>query len=110
MLLAIAVPSQIAAQYMGELLDIQYPSYISAEEKLSVIMTVTNTGPGTWINVCAYVGYLLPDGENGLPVVTTCPNLGALEPDEKGIFNCSTDAPIPAMVEWVWAGVGVPFG
>ena len=110
MLIAIALPSPLYAQYMGELVDIQYPQYISPEEKLSVTMTVTNTGPGTWINVCAYVGYLVPDGANTLPVVNTCPNLGTLEPGEYGTFNCSTYAAIPGTAETVWAGIGVPFG
>lgn len=109
--MTIAIPSQIYAQYMGELVDIQYPQYIAAEEKLSITMTVTNTGPGSWINVCAYVGYLLlPDGTNTLPVVSTCPNLGTVEPGEYGTFKCSTDGVIPGTAERVWAGIGVPFG
>jgi hypothetical protein len=93
-------------QNSGELVDIDYPISITAGEQLSVSMTVTNTGLGTWNNVCAYVGYVL----NDLPVVTTCPNLGILEPGDSAIYTCSTESGIPGTPERVWAGIGSPFG
>ena len=104
-----ALPPTLSAQYLGELVDIEYPITLTAEEKLSVSMTVTNTGPGKWINVCAFVGYVVP-WTNSLPVVTTCPNLGSLEPGENATFICSTGEPIPGTAERVWAGIGAPFG
>ena len=109
-LIAIVLPSTLSAQYLGELVDIEYPLFLPVEEQLSVNITVANTGPGTWLNVCAFVGYRVPEGTNSLPVVNTCPNLGSLEPGEKATFNCSTGEPIPGTAERVWAGIGVPFG
>lgn len=93
-------------QQTGELVDIDYPSSITAGDQLSVSMTVTNTGLGTWKNVCAYVGYVL----NGLPVLTTCPNFGILEPGVSATYTCSTEAGIPATPERMRAGIGSPFG
>ena len=110
MLITIVLPPQAYGQQTGELVDIQHPLYISADEKLSVTMTVTNTGLGTWSNVCAYIGYLLPEETSTLPVVSTCPNLGTLEPGEYGTFNCSTASGIPGTAEKIWAGVGAPLG
>ncbi len=100
------LPSKTFGQNTGELVDIQYPGSISAGEQLSVIMTVTNTGIGTWINVCAYVGYIMNDE----PVLTLCPNLGMLEPGESAIFTCSTESGIPGKQDRIWSGIGSPFG
>ena len=97
---------QAYGQQTGELIDIDYPSSITAGDQLSVSMTVTNTGLGTWKNVCAYVGYVL----NGLPVLTTCPNFGILEPGVSETYTCSTAGGIPATPERMWAGIGSPFG
>ena len=110
MLIVIPLPSPLSAQFMGDLLDIDYPLSLSAEEKLSVSMTVTNIGPGTWSNVCAFVGYVVPDRTNSIPVLTTCPNLGTLEPGEYATFNCSTGEPVAGTAERVWAGIGVFLG
>ena len=93
-------------QQTGELIDIEYPHSISSGEKISVSMTVTNTGLGTWQNVCAFIGYVLDD----LPVLTTCPDLGMLEPGDSGTYTCSTESGIPATPERLWAGLGSPFG
>ena len=104
--LLLTLTAQTHGQNSGELVDIDYPSSITAGEQLSVSMTVTNTGLGTWNNVCAYVGYVL----NDLPVLTTCPNLGILEPGDSATYTCSTESGIPGTPERVWAGIGSPFG
>ena len=106
LLLVIILTSEIHGQNSGELVDIDYPSSITAGEQLPVSMTVTNTGLGTWKNVCSYVGYVL----SGLPVLTTCPNLGMLEPGDSGTYTCATESGIPGTPERIWAGIGSPFG
>lgn len=100
------LPSKTFGQHTGELIDIQYPGSIPAGEQLSVTMTLTNTGLGTWANVCAYVGYVLNDE----PVLTLCPNLGMLEPGDSAIYTCSTASGIPGTPGRIWAGIGSPFG
>lgn len=100
------LPSQIYGQQTGELVDIQYPSSISAGELLTVTMTVTNTGLGTWNNVCAFVGYVMHDE----PVLTLCPNLGILEPGDSAMYTCSIPSGIPGTPERIWVGIGSPFG
>ena len=104
--LAITLITEAHGQITGELVEIDYPSSIPAGEQLSVNMTVTNTGLGTWNNVCAYVGYFLSD----LPVLTTCSNLGILEPGDSATYTCSTESGIPETPERIWAGIGSPFG
>ena len=104
--LVIILATETHGQNSGELVDIDYPSSITAGEQLSVSLTVTNTGLGTWNNVCAYVGYVL----NDLPVLTTCSNLGILEPGDSATYTCSTESGMPGAPERTWAGIGFPFG
>jgi len=100
------LPAKTFGQNTGELVDIQYPGSISAGEQLTVTMTVTNTGLGTWNNVCAYVGYFLNDE----PVLTLCSNLGMLEPGDSATYTCSTESGIPGIPDRIWSGIGSPFG
>jgi len=100
------LPAKTFGQITGELVDIQYPSTLSAGEQLSVTMTATNTGLGTWVNVCSYVGYVLA----GVPVLTQCPNLGMLEPGDSATYTCSTESGIPGTPDRIWSGIGSPFG
>ena len=100
------LPAKTFGQITGELVDIQYPSALSAGEQLSVTMTVTNTGLGTWVNVCSYVGYVLNDE----PVLTLCPNLGMLEPGDSATYTCSTESGILGTPDRSWSGIGFPFG
>ena len=104
--LVVTLHTGAQGQISGELVDIYYPSSITAGETLSVTMTATNTGLGTWNNVCAYVGYVLSD----LPVLTICPDRGILEPGDSGTYTCSTESGIPETPERRWAGIGAPFG
>jgi hypothetical protein len=105
-LILYTLPSQAYGQQTGELVEIQFPYSISAGEQLSVTMTVTNTGLGTWNNVCAYVGYVMAD----VPVLNLCPNLGLLEPGDSAMYTCSIPSGIPGTPERIWAGIGSPFG
>ena len=102
----IALPFQTYGQQTGELVDLQYSTSLSAGDQLTVTMTVTNTGLGTWNNVCAFVGYVLNDE----PVLTLCPNFGILEPGDSATYTCSTESGIPGTPDRIWAGIGSPFG
>ena len=104
--IVIVFPFRSFGQNSGQLVGIEYPGSISAGEQLSVTMTVTNTGLGTWLNVCAYVGYIM----NDQPVLTLCPNLGMLEPGESATYTCSTESGIPGTPDRIWSGIGSPFG
>ena len=106
LLILSVLPYQTYGQQTGELVDIEFPHSISAGEQLTVTMTVTNTGLGTWNNVCAYVGYVMTEE----PFLTLCPNLGILEPGDSGMYTCSIPSGIPGTPERIWAGIGSPFG
>ncbi len=104
--LVIILNPEAHGQISGELVDIHYPSSITPGEKLAVTITVTNTGLGTWNNVCAYVGYVVSD----LPVLAICLDGGMLGPGDSRSYTCSTESGIRGTPERIWAGIGTPFG
>ena len=107
----LTVPAALThAQRTGELVAIDYPGHLEHGDPLAVIMTVENTGTGSWSNLCAFVGYRSSDKVDTPVTVDTCYALGDLDPGAVGTFTCSLEGGISGIVEKMWAGVGAPLG
>ena len=109
--LLLTVPGALThAQRAGELIAIDYPGHLEQGVPFEVIMTVENTGTGTWSNLCAFVGYRSSDIVDTPVTVDTCHALGDLDPGTVGTFSCSLEGGISGTAEKIWAGVGAPLG